>query len=74
MKWLYTLLISLRAFSCTTTEYVPAETTKTDSIYISLFERDSIYVHDSIQVTEKGDSCQLPSTFQFWEHFLCPDP
>lgn len=26
------------------------------------------------EVTEKGDSCQLPSTFQFWEHFLCPDP
>lgn len=59
MKWLYTLLISLLAFSCTTTEYVPAETTKTDSIYISLFERDSIYVHDSVYVRDKGDTVYI---------------
>ena len=25
-------------------------------------------------VTEKGDGCHLPSTFQFQEHFLRPDP
>lgn len=25
-------------------------------------------------VTEKGDGCHLPSAFQFWEHFLRPDP
>lgn len=56
MKWLYTLLLSLLAFSCTTTEYVPVETTKTDSIYISQFERDSIYVHDSVYVRDKGDT------------------
>lgn len=59
MKWLYTLLLSLLAFSCTTTEYVPVETTKTDSIYISLFERDSIYVHDSVYVRDKGDTVYI---------------
>lgn len=59
MKWLYILLLSLLAFSCTTTEYVPVETTKTDSIYISLFERDSIYVHDSVYVRDKGDTVYI---------------
>lgn len=59
MKWLYTLLLSLLAFSCTTTEYVPVETTKTDSIYISLFELDSIYVHDSVYVRDKGDTVYI---------------
>lgn len=59
MKWLYTLLLSLLAFSCTTTEYVPVETTKTDSIYISQFERDSIYVHDSVYVRDKGDTVYI---------------
>lgn len=56
MRMLYVLLLSLLAFSCTTTEYVPVETTKTDSIYISLFERDSIYIQDSIYVRDRGDT------------------
>lgn len=56
MRILYVLLLSLLAFSCTTTEYVPVETTKTDSIYISLFERDSIYIQDSIYVRDRGDT------------------
>lgn len=59
MKWLYTLLLFLLAFSCTTTEYVPVETTKTDSIYISRFELDSIYVHDSVYVRDKGDTVYI---------------
>ena len=62
MKWLYTLLLSLLAFSCTTTEYVPVETTKTDSIYISRFELDSIYVHDSVYVCDKGDTVYVKET------------
>lgn len=56
MRCLLLLLFSLLAFSCTTTEYVPVETVKTDSIYISLLERDSIYVHDSVYVRDKGDT------------------
>lgn len=59
MRILYVLLLSLLAFSCTTTEYVPVETTKTDSIYISLFELDSIYVHDSVYVRDKGDTVYI---------------
>lgn len=59
MRWIHILLLSLLAFSCTTTEYVSVETTKTDSIYISLFERDSIYVHDSVYVRDKGDTVYI---------------
>ena len=73
MKWLYTLLLSLLAFSCTTTEYVPVETTKTDSIYISLFERDSIYVHDSVYVRDKGDTVYIEKVKYLYKEKVCTD-
>lgn len=73
MKWLYTLLLSLLAFSCTTTEYVPVETTKTDSIYISLFERDSIYVHDSVYVRDKGDTVYIEKVKYFYKEKVRTD-
>ena len=42
--------------SCRSVKYVPYETIKRDSIYISLHQKDSIYLHDSIHVKEKGDT------------------
>lgn len=56
--WLL-FILSVLLSGCTTTEYVPIETTKTDSVYISLLSRDSIYVHDSIYVREKGDTVYI---------------
>ena len=40
--------------SCSTTKYVPIETTRTE--YRDNFLRDSIYFRDSIFVKEKGDT------------------
>lgn len=43
---------------CTSVRYIPVESVKHDSIYISRLERDSIHVHDSIymEVKTKADT------------------
>ena len=41
-------------YACGTTKYIPIETTRTE--YRDNYLRDSIYLHDSIFVKEKGDT------------------
>jgi len=49
--------IILIAFgSCRSIKYVPIETIKHDSVYITQHQKDSIYIHDSIYHKEKGDT------------------
>ena len=47
--------------SCTTTKYVPVVTVRTDTVQITKHQRDSIWLHDSIHVSEKqkGDTVWL---------------
>lgn len=45
--------------SCTTTKYVPVIEHKTDTVLCHSTKHDSIWVHDSIQVTEKGDTVRI---------------
>jgi hypothetical protein len=48
------------AFSgCTTTRYVPVEHHTTDTVYQSKLQRDSVWLHDSIHVSEKGDTIRI---------------
>ena len=42
--------------SCRSIKYVPIETIKNDSVYITQHQKDSIYIHDSIYQKEKGDT------------------
>lgn len=44
---------------CTTTKYVPVVEHKTDTLLCYSSTRDSIYVHDSIRVSEKGDTVKI---------------
>lgn len=44
---------------CTTTKYVPVIEHTTDTLIQRVVERDSIHVHDSIRVTEKGDTVRI---------------
>lgn len=46
---------------CKTVEYVPVTVVEhhTDSIYFTKVQRDSIWMHDSIRVTEKGDTVKI---------------
>ena len=44
---------------CTTTKYVPVVEHTTDTLVQRVIERDSIHVHDSIRVSEKGDTVTI---------------
>ena len=44
---------------CTTTKYVPVIEHTTDTLGQRVVERDSIHVHDSIRVSEKGDTVTI---------------
>ena len=44
---------------CTTTKYVPVIEHTTDTLVQRVVERDSIHVHDSIRVSEKGDTVKI---------------
>ena len=54
--WLaFLIAISLLA-SCRQIEYVTVEKARIDTTYITKWQRDSIWLHDSIHVKEKGDT------------------
>ena len=58
--WLFiALLIVGWLTSCTTTRVVTVEKVKTDTTYITKQQRDSIWLHDSIRVSEKGDTIRI---------------
>ena len=51
---------------CTTTKYVPVVEHKTDTLLKYSNTRDSIYVHDSIHVHEKGDTVTVERWHTRW--------
>ena len=53
------LMIALWLTSCTTTRVVTVEKVRTDTTYITKQQRDSIWLHDSIHVTERGDTIRI---------------
>lgn len=52
------LLVLCALTSCTSTKYITVPETHTDTLYISKMQRDSIWLHDSIHITERqqGDT------------------
>lgn len=53
----YLLIIAFLLFtSCTTTKVVTVEKVKIDTTYITKWQRDSVWLHDSTIVREKGDT------------------
>ena len=42
--------------ACRSIQYVPVETIKHDSIYITQHQKDSIWLHDSIHIKEMADT------------------
>ena len=45
--------------SCTTTKYVPMPEYHTDTVRVTQYQRDSIYMHDSILVRQQGDTVTI---------------
>ena len=54
--FLVTVVVLCCISSCTTTKYVPVVEYHTDTLIQKMTQRDSIYLHDSTIVREKGDT------------------
>ena len=54
--WLAVLMLLAWLTSCTTTKYVEVEKVRTDTTYITKWQKDSVLLHDSIHVKERGDT------------------
>ena len=57
--WSVFLMLLAWLTSCTTTKVVEVEKVMTDTTYITKWQRDSVWLHDSIHVTEKGDTVRI---------------
>ena len=54
------ILVAVLLVGCKTKErVVTVETVRTDTTYITKHQRDSVWLHDSIHVTEKGDTIRI---------------
>ena len=53
------ILLAALLSSCKSIQYVPVETGKHDSIYISKIQHDSIYRRDSVYVDRAGDTLYI---------------
>ena len=59
--------------SCTTTKVVEVERVRTDTTYITKWQRDSVWLHDSIHVTERGDTVRIERWHTKWRDRLRVD-
>ena len=67
------LLICALFNSCTTTKYVQVPVVNTDTTVITKHQRDSIYVHDSTFVKEKGDTMLIERWHTQWRDRIVRD-
>ena len=59
--------------SCSTTRVVTVEKVRTDTVRVNRTARDSIYLHDSIHIKEKGDTVWIERWHIKWENHLAHD-
>lgn len=67
-KIILILLAALLLSGCTRKIYV--ETVRTDTIYKHQVERDSIHIHDSIYIRDKGDTVWVERWHTAWREKL----
>lgn len=53
------VLLACCMTSCKSIEYVPVIEHKTDTLIQTKVQKDSVWLHDSIHVTEKGDTIRI---------------
>ena len=56
--------------SCTMTQYVPVPEYHTDTLIVSKVQKDSIYVHDSVTVQQRGDTVWVDRWHTKWVNHL----
>ena len=71
--WLaFLIAISLLA-SCRQVEYVTVEKVRIDTTYITKWQKDSVWLHDSIHIKEKGDTVMIERWHTQWRDRLRVD-
>ncbi len=71
--WLaFLIAISLLA-SCRQVEYVTVEKVRIDTTYITKWQRDSVWLHDSIHIKERGDTVMIERWHTQWRDRLRVD-
>ena len=71
--WSVFLMLLAWLTSCTTTKVVEVEKVRTDTTYITKWQRDSVWFHDSIHVTERGDTVRIERWHTKWRDRLRVD-
>ena len=71
--WLAVLLLIALLTNCTSTKYVEVEKVRTDTTYITKWQKDSVWLHDSIHVKEKGDTVMIERWHTKWRDRLRVD-
>ena len=56
--------------SCTTTQYIPVIEHHTDTLIQTKIQKDSIYVHDSVTVQQRGDTVWVDRWHTKWVNHL----
>ena len=59
--------------SCTATKVVEVERVRKDTTSITKWQRDSVWLHDSIHVTERGDTVRIERWHTKWRDRLRVD-
>ena len=54
--WMVILFVLALLASCRQVEYVTVEKVRTDTTYITKWQKDSVWLHDSIHIKERGDT------------------
>ena len=67
------MMTALIFCSCRSIEYVPVETVRTDTLYQKVVQRDSIHIHDSVTIREKGDTVMIEHWRTQWRDRLQRD-
>ena len=76
---LWMLIILLAGFvliglgACRSVKYVPVESVRHDSVFVSLYQRDSIYQHDSVFIKEKADTLLIERWHTRWRDRVSHD-
>jgi hypothetical protein len=55
----FAVLLGWLLMGCTTTKYVPIPEYHNDTVRVTQYQRDSIYMHDSILVRQQGDTVTI---------------
>ena len=71
--WMVILFVLALLASCRQVEYVTVEKVRTDTTYITKWQKDSVWLHDSIHIKERGDTVMIERWHTQWRDRLRVD-